>query len=65
MLEFVNRDTIGQIRFRLWDGSALTTTLSMSWNNINIQKNTTVASGYNITGELVDTSDLTKNYRTG
>ena len=62
MLEFVNRDTIGQIRFRLWDGSALTSTLSMSWNNINIQKNTTVASGYNITGELVDTSDLTKKY---
>ena len=62
MLEFVNRDSIGQIRFRLWDGSALTTTLSMSWNNINIQKNTTVASGYNITGELVDTSDLTKKY---
>ena len=62
MLEFVNRDSIGQIRFRLWDGSALATTLSMSWNNINIQRNTTVSAGYSITGELVDTSDLTKKY---
>ena len=56
MLEFVNRDSIGQIRFKLWDGSAFATTLSMSWNNINIQRNTTVAVGYSITGELVDTS---------
>ena len=62
MLEFVNRDSIGQIRFKLWDGLALATTLSMSWNNINIQRNTTVSAGYSITGELVDTSDLTKKY---
>ena len=62
MLEFVNRDSIGQIRFRLWDGSAFATTLSMSWNNINIQRNTTVSAGYSITGELVDTSDFTKKY---
>ena len=34
----------------------------MSWNNINIQRNTTVANGYSITGELVDTSDFTKKY---
>ena len=61
MLELVNRDSIGQIRFKLWDGSAFATTLSMSWNNINIQRNTTVSAGYSITGELVDTSDLTKN----
>ena len=26
MLEFVNRDSIGQIRFKLWDGSAFATT---------------------------------------
>ena len=57
MLEFVNRSSIGQIRFKLWDGGALTSTLSMSWNNVNTQRNTTVASGYSITGELVDTSD--------
>ena len=62
MLEFVNRDSIGQIRFKLWDGSALATTLSMSWNSITIQRNTTVSAGYSITGELVDTSDLTKKY---
>ena len=62
MLEFVNRDSIGQIRFKLWDGLAFATTLSMSWNNINIQRNTTVANGYSITGELVDTSDFTKKY---
>ena len=62
MLEFVNRDSIGQIRFKLWDGLALATTLSMSWNNINIQRNTTVSAGYSITGELVDTSDFTKKY---
>ena len=34
----------------------------MSWNNINIQRNTTVSAGYSITGELVDTSDFTKKY---
>ena len=34
----------------------------MSWNNINIQRNTIVASGYSITGELVDTSDKKKKY---
>ena len=62
MFEFVNRDSIGQIRFKLWDGLALATTLSMSWNNINIQRNTTVSAGYSITGELVDTSDFTKKY---
>ena len=62
MLEFVNRDSIGQIRFKLWDGLALATTLSMSWNNINIQRNTTVSAGYSITGELVDTADFTKKY---
>ena len=62
MLEFVNRDSIGQIRFKLWAGSVFSTTLSMSWNNINIQRNTTVSAGYSITGELVDTSDLTKKY---
>ena len=62
MLEFVNRDSIGQIRFKLWDGLAFATTLSMSWNNINIQRNTTVANGYSITGELVDTSYFTKKY---
>ena len=62
MLEFANRDSIGQIRFKLWDGGALSSTLSMSWNNTILQKNTRVASGYSITGELVDTSSEKVQY---
>ena len=58
ILAFVNNDTTGQNRI-LCGGNTI---LDMSSIVLNLHQNTTVASGKNLTGELVDTSSEKVKY---